>query len=77
MIKETRETTGARLFKFFSVNQGDPVLIRLGMEKEFKWMSEECPSIAGLLHLGSMYKSLSRTATRAWPPNPTYSTTGI
>jgi hypothetical protein len=77
MIKETRGTAGARLFKFLSVIQGDLVLVRLGMEKEFKWMSEECLSVAGSLHLDSMYKSLSRTATSAWPPNPTYSTTGI
>ncbi|KAI4689388.1 uncharacterized protein J4E88_002740 [Alternaria novae-zelandiae] len=48
MTDETKETAGARLYKFLSSIQGELILVGFGMTREFKWISDEFPAIAAL-----------------------------
>jgi len=67
LTDETRETAGARLYKFLSSIQGELILVGFGMEREFKWISDEFPAIAALFTswcdvqelAGDVYKSMT------------------
>jgi len=48
MTDETKETAGPRLYKFLSSIPGEIILVGFGMVKEFKWIDNDFPSIAGL-----------------------------
>ena len=48
MTDETKQTAGARLHKFLSSIPGELILVGFGMQREFKWISDEYPAIAAL-----------------------------
>jgi hypothetical protein len=45
---ETTERAGARLFERLSEIAGERILLGWGMQREMKWISEKCPSMARL-----------------------------
>jgi hypothetical protein len=48
MTDKTTERTGARLYERLSEIAGERILLGWGMQREMKWISEKCPSMARL-----------------------------